>query len=268
MKNRSHLIDDIKWQCWTALRNQNSKSDLAGGGEFVAGQHQRWYLLRPTLTHFRCKLANILIYTFSPDFLAPKVRWHNLFCLQISCLRQHWAKVPPPKGRGIDRSDRRAQCGDQPICHVVSPFFVEVQFVIDDSIIHDAKWKATLRRNGGHIQTSRKQSALVWPCTEEEKQTWWHHCWPGKSCKIIQSSLQKVGNHTNHGVVGLTIVVECDLVESPSARLPPNVLLDHLHKSCPWTTKKIWQQSMNNLCRGDFGCQFVLFSVRKIQCCC
>ena len=180
MKNRSHLIDDIKWQCWTALRNQNSKSDLAGGGEFVAGQHQRGYLLRPTLTHFRCKLANILIYTFSPDFLAPKVRWHNLFCLQISCLRQHWAKVPPPKRRGIDRSDRRAQCGDQPICHVVSPFFVEVRFVIDDSIIHDAKWKATLRRNGGHIQTSRKQSALVWPCTEEEKQTWWHHCWPGK----------------------------------------------------------------------------------------
>ena len=54
-----------------------------------------------------------------------------------------------------------------------------------------------------------------------------------KNCKIIQSSLQKVGNRTNHGVVGLTIVVECDLVESPSARLPPNVLLDHLHKSCP-----------------------------------
>ena len=58
-------------------------------------------------------------------------------------------------------------------------FFGEVQFVIDDSITQDAKWKATSRRSGGHIQTSLKQSALVWPCTEEEKQTWWHHCWPG-----------------------------------------------------------------------------------------
>ena len=84
-----------------------------------------------------------------------------------------------------------------------------------------------------------------------------------KSCNIIQPSLQRVGNHTNHGVVGLTIVVKRDLIESPSAWLPPNVLLDHLHKSCPSTTKKIRQQSMNNLCRGDFGYQFVLISQEK-----
>ena len=34
---------------------------------------------------------------------------------------------------------------------------------------------------------------------------------------------------TNHRVVGLSIVVKSNLVKSPAARLPPNVLLDHLH---------------------------------------
>ena len=36
---------------------------------------------------------------------------------------------------------------------------------------------------------------------------------------------------TNHRVVGLSIVVESNLVKSPAARLPPDVLLHHLHIS-------------------------------------
>ena len=52
---------------------------------------------------------------------------------------------------------------------------------------------------------------------------------------MLSSFLDRV---TNHRVVGLAVVVESDLVKSPAARLPPNVLLDHLHIS--WVkTKKI-----------------------------
>ena len=43
---------------------------------------------------------------------------------------------------------------------------------------------------------------------------------------ILRSFFNRV---TNHRVVGLSIVVESDLVKSPAARLPPNELLDHLH---------------------------------------
>ena len=46
---------------------------------------------------------------------------------------------------------------------------------------------------------------------------------------------------TNHRVVGLSIVVESDLVKGSAARLPSNVLLHHLHIS--WVkTKKIETQ--------------------------
>ena len=36
---------------------------------------------------------------------------------------------------------------------------------------------------------------------------------------------------TNHRVVGLPIVVESDLVKSPTAWLPPDVLLNNLHNA-------------------------------------
>ena len=45
---------------------------------------------------------------------------------------------------------------------------------------------------------------------------------------ILSSFFDRV---TNHRVVGLSIVVESNLVKSPAAGLPPDVLLDHLHIS-------------------------------------
>ena len=42
----------------------------------------------------------------------------------------------------------------------------------------------------------------------------------------LRSFFERVANHR---VVGLSIVVESDLVKSPAARLPPNELLNHLH---------------------------------------
>ena len=45
---------------------------------------------------------------------------------------------------------------------------------------------------------------------------------------------------TNHRVVGLPIVVESDLVKSPTAGLPPDVLLNNLDTMHQW---KKWQKN-------------------------
>ena len=63
---------------------------------------------------------------------------------------------------------------------------------------------------------------------------------------------------TNHRVVGLSIVVKSNLVKSPAARLPPNVLLNHLHI--------LWVKAKQNLTQNRQNVkEYIWFYIRRFR---